>query len=178
MRTTLLTLLLLLTIWPTQAHTVTHVRLTSYAAQEDGNSLNCQGKRLKSGMCAVDLRIYRLGTRFRLPDGTILVAADCGSAVKGAKHIDIFRRSIRDVNRYGTQFLDVEVIAPDTEVLAPTVTSRVASKSYERNPNISRHPGTTFCSCSSKHPGTCSYHARSSDRADHDSGTVRLADGT
>jgi len=50
------------------------------------------GKELKYGMVAIDPKYWKMGQKFKikgLDEGTIFVAEDVGSAIKGKKRMDI-----------------------------------------------------------------------------------------
>lgn len=84
------------------------IRSTSYCPQEPGGFYSCTGQRLRHGDCAADLRYYPLGTRLQLGAQTYTVA-DCGSAVVGPNHIDIFCTSLKEMRERGTLYTDVGI---------------------------------------------------------------------
>lgn len=84
------------------------IRSTSYCPQEPGGFYSCTGKRLQRGDCAADLNYYPLGTRIKLGTQTYTVA-DCGSAVRGPNHIDIYCPSLNEMRRRGTVMADVDI---------------------------------------------------------------------
>jgi 3D (Asp-Asp-Asp) domain-containing protein len=84
------------------------IRTTSYCAQEDHHFLNCRGERLQVGDCAADFDYYPYGTRLSIM-GRIYTVHDCGSAVVGPNHVDIFCPSLKAMYVRGTIYTDVRV---------------------------------------------------------------------
>lgn len=121
------------------------IRTTSYCPQEPGGFYSCTGKRLHRGDCAADLSIYPLGTTFDI-NGTTYTVADCGSAVCGSNHIDIFCPTRREMNERGT-------IMADVGVLSVPQRSHSLGRSLRRSRGIYAQDTRTLRSCvySSKH---------------------------
>lgn len=84
-------------------------KLTSYTGAEDGNYFAANGEKLKEGMCAADWHYWPVGTQF-LINGDVFRVTDCGSAVKGKTHLDIFCKSLKKMHQRGTIYAEVSVI--------------------------------------------------------------------
>lgn len=138
-------------------HTIAFTaRTTSYAAQEDGNYLNCSGSRLQVGQVAADLRYYPLGTTLVI-DGARYVVSDCGSAVRGKYHFDVYCRSLREMNQRGTHISDVRIVSTSN-----ANSGRVTSSTRLTNPRVGRLSKNILASCarhSNSRPRVFSPHA-------------------
>jgi 3D (Asp-Asp-Asp) domain-containing protein len=92
-----------------------HMLLTAYADndsdQEKWVGQTASGKKPFVGMCAAPKQ-YPFGTKFKLPDGRILVAEDRGGKIQG-HHLDVFVSSAKKADEFGKQYADVEVILPN-----------------------------------------------------------------
>ncbi len=116
-----------LSLATTFAHAL--VRTTSYCPQEPGGFRGCTGERLQPGDCAADLNYYPIGTRLVLGGNTYTVA-DCGSAVRGPNHIDIYCPTRRAMNARGTIYLPLcHVNSPSASKPRTGHPTRLASQS-------------------------------------------------
>lgn len=89
-------------------------KATSYTGHEDGNFLNSLGGKLDETQCAADLRYYHRGQRVRFTYATghseVRTITDCGSAVKGRYHFDIYRKSMASMRKWGTCRVEVTLL--------------------------------------------------------------------
>lgn len=115
MRTIILLLCLTLTAHAKQ------MRCTGYTGAEDRryHDRDCTGQQLDESKCAADLSIYPLGTRMLITsqdgDSSTRTVSDCGSAVKGSGHIDLYFNSRSRMNEWGTQICDVQILGNEKE---------------------------------------------------------------
>jgi 3D (Asp-Asp-Asp) domain-containing protein len=110
------------------------VRTTAYTHTEPGGIRNAIGSRLKYGdglySAASDWSWLPLGTRFRMvEDGRLYVIEDYGSALVGRKTIDLYMPSMRQVNRWGVRYKEIEILewgskAMSLKLLAPRSRNR------------------------------------------------------
>lgn len=93
---------------------IDHVRATGYNPHEPGGWTNCQHGQLDESQCAADLARYPLGTRLEITaqDGSRMIrtVTDCGSAVQGPNHIDLFWTSAARMERWGCQDVSIRVL--------------------------------------------------------------------
>lgn len=84
-------------------------KTTSYSGSEDGNYRTCEGKKLVEGMIAADLSIYKLGTQV-LINGEPFVVADCGAAIRGPRHFDVYCKTMVAMRKRGTVMAEVKIL--------------------------------------------------------------------
>lgn len=94
------------------------VRTTAYtygAAENGSNPVsNAIGRPLKAGKirsAAADWSRWPLGTKFRVVEtDQEFVVDDIGSAMVGTSTIDLFKPSVREMNRWGVRHVTIEIL--------------------------------------------------------------------
>lgn len=107
---------------------ISHVRTTAYTHTEAGGRRNAVGSRLSSKdvkSAAADWSRWPLGTRFRIV-GTdeVFQIDDYGGALIGTSTIDLYKTNRLEMNKWGVQAVDIDVIEwgsaeQSMKVLAP-----------------------------------------------------------
>jgi 3D (Asp-Asp-Asp) domain-containing protein len=89
-----------------------YVRTTAYHHTEPGGRVTAVGGYLKpTHSAAADWSWLPAGTRFRIVEtGEDYVIEDYGSALVGRYTIDIYKRSRREMNRWGVRYVTIEIL--------------------------------------------------------------------
>jgi 3D (Asp-Asp-Asp) domain-containing protein len=95
------------------------VRTTAYTHTERDHiiygRMSAAGTRLSSGhirSAAADWSRFPVGTKFRVREtGQVYQVDDYGSALAGTSTIDLYTPTRREMNRWGVQFVDIDIIA-------------------------------------------------------------------
>lgn len=94
------------------------VRTTAYTHTERDHiiygKMSASGTRLTTGhirSAAADWSRFPVGTRFRVREtGQIYQVDDYGSALAGTSTIDLYTPTRREMNRWGVQFVDIDIL--------------------------------------------------------------------